>query len=90
MVNKKGMGEMAIDIYMSSLEGFLLDDSIDKFSLPEQEAKYLAMWTDADHMTLVYLDCLFGKELFHAKNMSIRLKDHILSLVKSEKKILCP
>ncbi|RIA80759.1 hypothetical protein C1645_745015 [Glomus cerebriforme] len=41
-------------------------------------------------VTLVYRDCLFGKEVFYAKNVSIRLKDHILSLVESEKKALCP
>ena len=41
-------------------------------------------------MTLVYRDCLFGNEVFHAKNVGIRSKDHILSLVESEKKALCP
>jgi hypothetical protein len=41
-------------------------------------------------MTLVYRDCLFGKEVFYAKNVGIRSKDHILSLVESEKKALCP
>jgi hypothetical protein len=41
-------------------------------------------------MTLVYLDCLFGKEVFYAKNVGIRSKDHILSLVESKKKALCP
>ena len=41
-------------------------------------------------MTLVYRDCLFGKEIFYAKNVSIRSKNHILSLVESEKKALCP
>ncbi|PKK55674.1 hypothetical protein RhiirC2_722327 [Rhizophagus irregularis] len=30
------------------------------------------------------------KEVFHAKNVSIRSKDHILSLVESVKKALCP
>ena len=48
------------------------------------------MRTKADPMTLVYWDCLFGKEVFYAKNVSIRSKDHILSLVESEKKVLCP
>src|ERR1043165_4734635 len=38
-VSKKGMGEMAIDTYMPSLEGSLLDDPIDKFSLSEQESR---------------------------------------------------
>ena len=41
-------------------------------------------------MTLVYRDCLFGKEVFHAKNVGIRSKDHVLSLVESEKKALSP
>ena len=85
-VSKKGMGEMAIDTYMPSLEGSFLDNPIDKSSLSEQEI----MRAEADPMTLVYWDCLFGKEVFHAKNVGIRSKDHILSLVKSEKKALCP
>ena len=34
-VSKKGIGEMAIDTYMLSLEGSLLDNPIDKSSLPE-------------------------------------------------------
>jgi hypothetical protein len=80
------MGEMAIDTYMPSLEGSLLDNPIDKSSLSEQEI----MRTEADPMTLVYRDCLFGKEVFHAKTVGIRSKDHILSLVESEKKALCP
>ena len=74
---------------MLSLEGFLLDNHdgvIDKFSLTEQEI----MRAEADPITLVYWNCLFGKEVFHVKNMGIRSKDHILSLVESEKKALCP
>ncbi|CAG8838694.1 2318_t:CDS:2, partial [Cetraspora pellucida] len=35
-------------------------------------------------------DCLFDKEVFYAKNVRIHSKDHILSLVESEKKALCP
>ena len=89
-VSKKGMEEMAIDTYMPNLEGSLLDDPIDKSSLSEQEAKDLAMRTEADPMTLVYRDCLFGKKVFYAKNVGIRSKDHILSLVESEKKALGP
>ncbi|PKB97274.1 hypothetical protein RhiirA5_433436 [Rhizophagus irregularis] len=85
-VSKKGMNEMATDTYMPSLEGSLLNDPIDKSSLTEQEA----MRTEADPMTLVYRDCLFGKEVFYAKNVGIRSKDHVLSLVESEKKALCP
>ena len=71
------MGEMATDTYMSKLAGSLFDDPID-------EAKVF------DPMTQVYRDCLFGKEVFYAKNVSIRSKDHILSLVESEKKALGP
>ena len=41
-------------------------------------------------MSQVYRDCLFGKKVFYAKNIGIRSKDHILSLVESEKKALCP
>ena len=41
-------------------------------------------------MTQVYRDCLFGNKVFYAKNVGIRSKDHVLSLVKSEKKALCP
>ncbi|GBC00482.1 hypothetical protein RclHR1_38750001 [Rhizophagus clarus] len=89
-VSKKGMEEMAIDTYMPNLEGFLLDEPIDKSSLSEQEAKDLAIQTETDLMTLVYRDCLFGKEVFYAKNVGIRSKDHILSLVESEKKALSP
>ena len=84
------MGEMATDTYMPSLEGSLLDDPIDRSSMTEQEARDITMRADADPMTLVYRDCLFGKEVFHAKNVGIRSKDHILSLVESEKKALCP
>ncbi len=76
-VSKKGMGEMATDTYFPSLGGTLLDDPVD-------EAKIF------DPMTQVYRDCLFGKEVFYAKNVGIRSKDHILSLVESEKKALCP
>jgi len=68
---------MATDTYFPSLGGTLLDDPVD-------EAKIF------DPMTQVYLDCLFGKEVFYAKNVGIRSKDHILSLVETEKKALCP
>ena len=76
-VSKKGMCEMATDTYFPSLGGTLLDDPVD-------EAKIF------DPMTQVYRDCLFGKEVFYAKNVGIRSKDHVLSLVESEKKALCP
>ncbi|GBB95755.1 hypothetical protein RclHR1_26050001 [Rhizophagus clarus] len=64
-VSKKDMEEIATDTYMTTLKGSLLDNPIDKSSLSEQEA----MRADADPMTLVYQDCLFGKEVFHAKNI---------------------
>src|SRR5215216_1077862 len=76
-VSKKGMGEMATDTYMSKLAGSLFDDPVD-------EAKVF------DPMTQVYRDCLFGKEVFYAKNVGIRSKDHVLSLVESEKKAFGP
>ncbi|GBC08751.1 hypothetical protein RclHR1_08350021 [Rhizophagus clarus] len=76
-ISKKGMCEMATDTYFPSLGGTLLDDPVD-------EAKIF------DLMTQVYLNCLFGKEVFYAKNVGIRSKDHILSLVETEKKALCP
>ena len=85
-VSKKGINEIATNFYMPTLEGSLLDDPIDRSLLSEQEA----MRTETDPMTLVYRDCLFGNEVFHAKNVGIRSKDHILSLVESEKKALCP
>jgi hypothetical protein len=85
-VSKKGMSEMATDSYMPTLEGSLLDDPINKSLLSKEEA----MRTEADPMTLVYRDCLFGKEVFYAKNVGIRSKDHVLSLIESEKKALCP
>src|SRR2546430_726271 len=47
-VSKKGMGEMAIDTYMPSLEKSLLDNPIDKSLLSEQKI----MRAEADPMTL--------------------------------------
>src|SRR5215216_3883257 len=76
-VSKKGMGEIVINTYMSKLAGSLFDDPVD-------EAKVF------DPMTQVYRDCLFGKEVFYAKNVGIRSKDHVLSLVESKKKALSP
>ena len=89
-VSKKGINEMAMNSYMPALEGSLLDNPVDRSLLLEQEANNLAMRTEADPMTLVYWDCLFDKEVFYAKNVGIRSRDHILSLVESEKKALCP
>ena len=57
-VSKKGMYEMATNIYFPSLGGILLDDPVD-------EAKIF------DPMTQVYRDCLFDKEVFYIKNVSI-------------------
>ncbi|CAG8825522.1 6099_t:CDS:2, partial [Cetraspora pellucida] len=85
-VSKKSINEMAMNSYMPALEGSLLDDPIDRSLLSEQEA----MRTEADPIILVYRDCLFNKEVFYAKNVGIRSKDHILSLIESEKKALCP
>src|SRR3989440_3841904 len=89
-VSKKGMGEMATDTYLPSLGGSLLDDPVDRSSMSEQEARDLAMRTEANPMTLVYQNCLLGKVVFYTKNVGIRSKDHILSLVESEKKALGP
>ena len=41
-------------------------------------------------MTSVYHDCLFNNKVFYAKNIGIRSKGHIISLVESEKKALSP
>jgi hypothetical protein len=41
-------------------------------------------------LTQVYWDCLFQKKVFYAKNIGFRSKDHVISLVESEKKALCP
>src|SRR5438105_5029310 len=41
-------------------------------------------------MTQVYRDCLFENKVFNAKNIGFRSKNHIISLVESEKKALCP
>ena len=85
-VSKKGMDDMATDIYFPLLRGSLLDDF--RSSISEQEARDLAIRTEVDPMTLVYRDCLFSKEIFYAKNVSIWSKDHILSVVESKKKAL--
>ncbi|CAG8727741.1 20154_t:CDS:10, partial [Cetraspora pellucida] len=67
-VSKKGINEMAMNLYMTALEGSLLDNPIDKSLLSEQEA----MRTEADPMTLVYRDCLFGNKVFYAKNIAYK------------------
>ncbi|CAJ0838645.1 13078_t:CDS:2, partial [Entrophospora sp. SA101] len=76
-VSKSGMNKMATNTYFPSLGGSLLDDSIPPNKI-------------FDPMTLVYRDCLFGNEVFYAMNIGFRSKDHILSMVESEKKALCP
>ena len=40
-------------------------------------------------MTQVYRDCLFENKVFHTKNIEFQSKDYILSLIESEKKVLC-
>src|SRR6185436_13943565 len=76
-VSKSGMNEMAKNTYFQSLGGSLLDDPV-----PENKI--------VDLMTLIYRDCFFNNEVFYAKNIGFRTKDHIISLVESEKKALCP
>ena len=76
-VSKKGMNEMALDTCMPTLAESLFDNPID-------EAEVF------DPMTQVYRDCLFGNEVFYAKNIGFRSKNHIISLVESEKKAVCP
>ena len=76
-VSKKGIGKMASETYFPTLGGSLFDKPVDKTEI-------------FDPMTQVYYDCLFENKVFYAKNIGIRSKDHILSLVNSEKKALCP
>src|SRR6185369_13811486 len=80
-VSKVGMKDMATKVntntYDQKLGGTLLDDPV-----PENKI--------VDPMTLIYRDCLFENEVFHAKNIGFRSKNHVLSLVESEKKALCP
>ncbi|CAJ0914326.1 5106_t:CDS:2, partial [Entrophospora sp. SA101] len=80
-VSKGGMNDLAINVntntYDQKLGGTLLDDPV-----PESRI--------VDPMTLIYRDCLFENEVFHAKNIGFRSKNHVLSLVESEKKALCP
>ncbi|RGB31265.1 hypothetical protein C1646_764259 [Rhizophagus diaphanus] len=76
-VSKKGMSDMATSTYFPTLGGSLLDEQV-----PVAEI--------FDPMTQVYQDCLFGNEVFYAKNVRMRTKDHIIFLVESEKKSLSP
>jgi hypothetical protein len=80
-VSKGGMIEMATKVntitYDQKLGGTLLDDPV-----PENKI--------VDPMTLIYRDCLFNDEVFRVKNIGFRSKNHVLSLVESEKKALCP
>ncbi|EXX76579.1 hypothetical protein RirG_031890 [Rhizophagus irregularis DAOM 197198w] len=41
-------------------------------------------------MTQVYRDCLFENGVFYAKNVRMRTKNHVISLIESEKKALSP
>ena len=75
-VSKKGMTDMATSTYFPSLGDSLL--------APVDNAKVF------DPMTLVYRDCLFNNEVFYAKNIGMRTKGHIISIVESEKKALSP
>jgi hypothetical protein len=76
-VSKKGMSDMASSTYFPTLGGSLLDEPVDNAKI-------------FDPMTQVYRDCLFGNEVFYAKNVGMRTKDHVISLVESEKKALSP
>ncbi len=79
---------MVTNTYMLFLKGFLLNNLIDRSLLSEQEAKKLAMWNEVNLITLIYQDCFFDKEIFHNKNVGIWSKDHILFMIKLEKKVL--
>ncbi|GBC45482.2 uncharacterized protein LOC111334919 [Rhizophagus irregularis DAOM 181602=DAOM 197198] len=76
-VSKKGMSDMAKDTYFPSLGGTLLDDTVEKDEI-------------FDPMTQVYRDCLFENGVFYAKNVGMRTKNHVISLIESEKKALSP
>ena len=71
------MQEMTTNTYFPTLEGSLLDDPVSKNEI-------------FDFMTQVYRDCLFNNKVFHAKNIGFRSKDHVISLVESEKKAMAP
>ncbi|PKK57993.1 hypothetical protein RhiirC2_857984 [Rhizophagus irregularis] len=74
-VSKKGMSDMAKDTYFPSLGRTLLDDTIEKDEI-------------FDPMAQVYQDCLFENNVFYTKNVGMRTKNHVISLVESEKKAL--
>jgi len=74
-VSKTGMTSVASNTYSPTLGGSLLDETVSE---------------TFDPMTQLYCDCLFGKEVFTAKNVGFRTKDHVISLVESEKRALCP
>ena len=76
-VSKKSMSDMATSTFFPTLGGSLLDDPVDKDEV-------------FDPMSQVYHDCLFGNEVFYAKNVGFRTKDHVIFLVESEKKALSP
>lgn len=76
-VSKKGMSDMASNTYFPTLGGFLLDEPVDNAKI-------------FNPMTQVYQDCLFRNEVFYAKNVGMRTKNHVISLVEMEKKALSP
>ena len=61
-----------LSLTMPTLEGFLLNDLIDRSLLLEQDVKDLSIQSKADSMALVYQDCIFDKKVFYAKNVGIR------------------
>ena len=74
-VSKTGMTSVASNTYSPTLGGSLLDETVSE---------------TFDPMTQLYRDCLFGEEVFTAKNVGFKTKDHVISLVESKKRALCP
>ena len=69
------MTSVASNTYSPTLGGSLLDETVSE---------------TFDPMTQLYRDCLFGEEVFTAKNVGFKTKDHVISLVESKKRALCP
>ena len=69
------MANVATDTYFPTLGGSLLDEKVTETFNP---------------ITQIYRDCLFKEEVFNAKNVGFRTKDHNISLVETEKRALCP
>ncbi|UZO27485.1 uncharacterized protein OCT59_019678 [Rhizophagus irregularis] len=76
-ISKKGMSDMAKDTYFPSLGRTLLDDTVEKDEI-------------FDPITQVYRDCQFENNIFYAKNVGMCTKNHVISLIESEKKALSP